>query len=348
LTGTARLAALGLAAMTLAGCSLVGGGEQAPAGHTVTLVTHDSWAVDKALWADFQKTPGITVKVSMNGDAGALTNKLVLTKANPIGDIAYGVDSTFASRALKEGVFAPYSSPDASKGPQRYQVDDSHRVTAVDVGDVCLNVDTGWYAQHNLPAPTGYGDLVDPRYKGQTIIEDPSTSSPGLAFLLGTVKEFGTDNWPAFWSKLKANDVKVDAGWDEAYTQDFSGSSGKGPRPVVVSYASSPADEIGDDGKPRTKALLNTCYRQVEYAGVLAGAKNPDDAKKVLDFLVSQKFQEQVPASMYVYPSREGVALPDAWKTAAPLPDAPRQLPADQVDANREKWVQQCRTLLQG
>jgi thiamine transport system substrate-binding protein len=348
LTGTARLAALGLAAMTLAGCSLVGGGEQAPTGHTVTLVTHDSWAVDKALWADFQKTSGITVKVSTNGDAGALTNKLVLTKANPIGDIAYGVDSTFASRALKEGVFAPYTSPDASKGPQRYQLDDSHRLTAIDVGDVCLNVDTGWYAQHNLPAPTGYDDLIDPKYKGQTVVEDPSTSSPGLAFLLGTVKQFGADGWPAFWSKLKANDVKVDAGWDEAYTQDFSGSSGKGPRPVVVSYASSPADEIGSDGKPRTKALLSTCYRQVEYSGLLAGAKNPDDAKKVLDFLISQKFQEQVPASMYVYPSREGVALPDAWKTAAPLPDAPAQLPADQVDANREKWVQQCRTLLQG
>jgi thiamine transport system substrate-binding protein len=347
-TRTARLAAATLAATTLAGCSLVGGGEQPQAQHTVTLVTHDSWAVDKTLWADFQRTSGITVKVSMNGDAGQLTNKLVLTKANPIGDIAYGVDNTFASRALSAGVFAAYTSPDANQGPQRYQLDDTHRLTAVDVGDVCLNVDTGWYAAHNLPAPTGYADLVDPKYKGQTVVEDPTTSSPGLAFLLGTVKQFGADGWADYWTKLKANDVKVDAGWDAAYTQDFSGSSGKGPRPVVVSYASSPADEIGQDGKPRTKALLGTCYRQVEYAGVLSGAKNPDDARKVLDFLISQKFQEQVPPNMYVYPARDGVALPDAWKTAAPLPDAPAQLPASEVDANREKWEQQWRTLLQG
>ena len=347
MTRTVRLAAIALAATMVAGGSLAGGG-QPPSQHTVTLVTHDSWAVDKTLWEDFQKTSGITVKVSMNGDAGALTNKLVLTKANPIGDIAYGVDNTFASRALSAGVFAPYTSPDAAQGPQRYQFDDTHRLTAVDVGDVCLNVDTGWFAAHGLPAPTGYADLVDPRYKGQTVVEDPSTSSPGLAFLLGTIKQFGPDNWPDYWSGLKANDVKVDSGWDEAYSQDFSGSSGKGPRPIVVSYASSPADEVGQDGKPRTKALLNTCYRQVEYAGVLAGAKNPDDAGKVLDFLISQKFQQQVPNSMYVYPSRSGVSLPAAWKTAAPLPDAPAQLPADQVDANREKWVQQCRTLLQG
>jgi thiamine transport system substrate-binding protein len=347
-TGTARLAATTLAVLTLTGCSLVGGGEQPASPHTVTLVTHDSWAVDKTLWADFQKTSGITVKVSMNGDAGELTNKLVLTKANPIGDIAYGVDNTFGSRALTAGVFAPYTSPDADQGPQRYQFDDTHRLTAIDVGDVCLNVDTGWYASHNLPAPASYADLTDPRYKDQTVVEDPTRSSPGLAFLLGTVKQFGADGWPGYWTKLKSNGVKVDATWEEAYTQDFSGSSGKGPRPIVVSYASSPADEIGQDGKPRTAALLNTCYRQVEYAGVLTGAKNPDDAKKVLDFLISQRFQQQVPGSMYVYPTRSGVSLPDSWKTAAPLPDAPAQLPAAQVDANRDKWEQQWRTLLQG
>src|SRR3954467_1172964 len=173
--------------MTLAGCSLVGGGEQAPAGHTVTLVTHDSWAVDKALWADFQKTSGITVKVSMNGDAGALTNKLVLTKANPIGDIAYGVDSTFASRALKEGVFEPYTSPEADRGPQRYAVDPEHRLSAVDVGDVCVNVDTNYFTGKGIAAPETYKDLADPKYKDLLVAEDPATASPGLAFLLGTI-----------------------------------------------------------------------------------------------------------------------------------------------------------------
>ena len=227
-------------------------------------------------------------------------------------------------------------------------VGDGHKLAAVDVGDVCLNTDTGYFTGKGLPAPTSYADLIDPRYKDLLVVEDPATSSPGLAFLLGTIAKFGPDGWADYWTKLKANGVKVVSGWEEAYNQDFSGSAGKGPRPVVVSYASSPAAEIGPDGTPRTKAVLDTCYRQVEYTGVLTGAKHPDDARKVVDFLLSQQFQAQVADQMYVYPAREGVALPDAWTKAAPLPANSAALPADQVSANRDHWVQQWRTLVQG
>ncbi|WP_143532445.1 thiamine ABC transporter substrate-binding protein [Saccharothrix sp. ALI-22-I] len=318
-----------------------------PAGErVVTLVTHDSFALTPALLEQFKTDTGITIKPLASGDAGEMTNKLVLTKDVPIGDVAFGVDSTFASRALKEGVFAEYASPEAEKGAQRYRLDPPNRLHAVDVGDVCLNIDVA--AFKDIGEPTQYADLADPKYKDMLVVEDPATSSPGLAFLLGTIAAFGEDGWADYWGKLKANGVKVVSGWEEAYTQDFSGSSGKGPRPIVVSYASSPSAEIGDDGTPRTKALLDTCYRQVEYAGVLNGAKNAEDAKKVVDFLLGEKVQADVPGTMYVYPSREGVALPEAWTKAAPLPATARSLPADQVDANRERWVQQWRTLVQG
>jgi thiamine transport system substrate-binding protein len=334
----------------VAGCSLSGGGSSAPAAgdHVVTLVTHDSFVAKQETLDAFKASSGITIKQVANGDAGALTNKLVLTKSNPIGDIAFGVDSTFASRALSEGVFAEYASPEATKGAQRYQVDGSNKLHAVDVGDVCLNVDIAGLAAKGVPEPKSYDDLLDPKYRDLLVVEDPATSSPGLAFLLGTIGKYGPTSWTEYWTKLKANGVKVVSGWEEAYNQDFSGSAGKGPRPIVVSYASSPSAEIGDDGNPRTKAVLDTCYRQVEYAGVLAGAKNPDDAKKVLDFLLSEQFQADVPEQMYVYPSREGVQLPESWTKAAPLPTSSQTLPADQVSANRERWVQQWRTLVVG
>jgi len=305
----------------------------------VTLVTHDSFVVRKELLDEFQKTSGIKVELRKTGDAGALTNQLVLTKANPIGDLAFGVDSTFASRALQEGVFQPYQSPDATKGPQRYQVDDTSRLTAVDVGDVCVNVHTS--GLKGAPEPKTFEDLADPKYKDMFVVESPATSSPGLAFLFATVKHFGTDGWGDYWTKLKANGVKVVSGWEEAYNQEFSGA-GKGTRPVVVSYASSPAVA------PDTKALLDTCYRQVEYAGVLTGAKHVDQAKKVLDFLISQQFQAEVPDQMYVYPAREGVALPEAWQKAAPLPADSAALPADQVQRDRESLVLKWRSLVQG
>ncbi|HEV7980585.1 thiamine ABC transporter substrate-binding protein, partial [Amycolatopsis sp.] len=306
-----------------AGCTLSGTAGDTAGPQTVTLVTHDSWAAPAEVLDAFERQSGIKITVLKEGDAGALTNKLVLTKANPIADVAYGVDSTFASRALTEGVFEPYTSPEADRGPQRYAVDPEHRLSAVDLGDVCVNVDNGYFASNGIPVPKSYEDLTNSQYKDLMVLESPATSSPGLAFLLGTVSKFGEDGWQEYWSKLKANGAKSVSGWTEAYTQDFSGSSGKGPRPIVVSYASSPAAEVAEDGKPRTSALLDTCYRQVEYAGVLTGSKQPERAHKVVDFLLSQQFQVTVAANMYVYPARQGVDLPAGWAQVAPLPEKP-------------------------
>ncbi|GAA3060228.1 thiamine ABC transporter substrate-binding protein [Actinokineospora globicatena] len=332
------------AAMTIplvAGCTT---STQDNAERTVVLVTHDSFSVEQSVLDKFKADTGIKIDVRKSGDAGALTAQLVLTKAAPIGDAAFGVDTTFAARALTEGVFAEYKPADADKGPQKYAVDNSGRLTAVDVGDVCVNVDLGALAGRELATPATFEDLADPRYKDLLVVEDPATSSPGLAFLMATVAHYGTKDWANYWKRLKDNGVKVVSGWEEAYTQEFSGSSGKGPRPLVVSYASSPSAEIGDDGKPRTSALLDTCFRQVEYAGVLNGAKNPDDARKVVDFLISETFQKLVPEAMYVYPVRDGVELPTAWQQASPRPEAPSTLPADDIQANRERWIEQWRT----
>ena len=330
-------------AMALAGCSL--GNTSDDQGKRVVLVTHDSFAMSKDVLAAFTKKTGITIDVRKMGDAGALTNQLVLTKSNPIGDVAFGVDNTFASRALDENVFVPYQVE--ANGPAAYNVDNSNRLTAVDIGDVCLNIDPVALKAKNVPEPTSYADLTKPEYKDMLVVEDPATSSPGLAYLLGTIAKLG-DGWQDYWRALKANGVQVVSGWEEAYTQAFSGSSGKGPKPIVVSYASSPSAELDDQGNPRTKAVLDTCFRQVEYAGILNNAKHPEDAQKVMDFLLSADFQAQVPDQMYVYPVRKGVALPEAWQKAAPLPTAPAEMPAAEIQQNRERWISEWRGIVQG
>ncbi|MEU6645758.1 thiamine ABC transporter substrate-binding protein [Saccharomonospora sp. NPDC046836] len=342
-------AVVSVAGVLTASCTVLSGDGGEPEGPTtVTLVTHDSWAAPQEVLDAFERQSGIRIRVLKEGDAGELTNKLVLTKANPIADVAYGVDSTFASRALAEEVFEPYTSPEANRGPQRYSIDPQHRLSAVDVGDVCVNIDTGWFTDNDVPEPKTFDDLADPRYRGLLVVPNPATSSPGLAFLLATVARYGEQGWRDYWSRLEGNDVQVVSGWTEAYTQEFSGSSGNGPKPMVLSYASSPAAEIGEDGQPRTKALLDTCYRQVEYAGVLAGTRQADNAGKVVDFLLSQQFQSTVAENMYVYPAREGVALPSGWAQAAPLPQNPASLPSEQVQAGREQWIEQWRGLLEG
>lgn len=336
------IAVVGLLA---AGCSL-GSGDDSAGERKVVLVTHDSFAMSKDVLDAFTKKTGITIDVRKLGDAGALTNQLVLTKGSPIGDVAYGVDTTFASRALDEGVFEPYRV--TVEGPADYALDDSNRLTAVDLGDVCLNIDPAALAAKHVPEPATYADLVKPEYKDLLVVEDPATSSPGLAYLLGTIATLGADGWQDYWKALKANGVKVVSGWEEAYTQDFSGSSGKGPRPIVVSYASSPAAELDDAGNPRTKAVLDTCFRQVEYAGLLKNAAHADDAKKVMDFLLSEEFQAQVPDEMYVYPTREDVELPEAWQKAAPLPTSSAELPSEDIQQNRERWISEWRGIVAG
>lgn len=341
-----RLRALllvGALTSALAGCSLGGGSDDD--GRKVVLVTHDSFAMDEAVLKKFTERTGITIDVRKLGDAGALTNQLVLTKDSPVGDVAYGVDTTFASRALDEDVFAAHKVD--VQGPAEYQLDDTGRLTAVDLGDVCLNVDPAALAAKGVPVPTGYADLVKPEYKDLLVVENPATSSPGLAYLLGTIATLG-DGWQDHWKALQANGVKVVSGWEEAYQQEFSGSSGKGPRPIVVSYASSPSAELADDGTPRTKAVLDTCFRQVEYAGILKNAAHAEDAKTVMDFLLSEEFQSKVPEYMYVYPTRADVALPAAWEQAAPLPSAPAELPSKEIQQNRERWISEWRGIVQG
>lgn len=285
----------------------------------LTVVTHDSFVISDELLAEFKNETGITVKLVKAGDTGALTNKLVLTKDSPIGDAVFGIDNTFAGVATANGV-----------------IDGS--LSAVDFGDVCMNYDKAWFAAKGKPAPTSINQLITPAYRGLTVIENPNTSSTGLAFLVATVDKYGESGWGNYWKSLKANGVKVDAGWEDAYYTDFSGSSGKGAYPIVLSYASSPAYEVRANGESATASILDGCFRQTEYAGVLAKSKNPAGAKLFIDFLLSDKFQESIPESMYMYPINTEIELPADWAKWAQVSSEPYGTKLD-VDANRKSWL---------
>jgi thiamine transport system substrate-binding protein len=307
----------------------------------VVLVTHESFVLPKALQKKFEQESGYDLVVRASGDAGALTNKLVLTKDNPLGDVSFGVDNTFGSRALDEGVFAPYDAtlPD---GADQYRLpgDDDHALTPVDDASVCVNVDDTWFAAHDMAPPTGLDDLVDPRYQDLFVTSGATTSSPGMAFLLATIAEYG-DGWQDYWTKLMANGAKLDSGWSDAYEVDFTQGGGKGDRPIVLSYDSSPAFTIAKDGTTTTSALLDTCFRQVEYAGVLDGAQNVDGAQAFVDFLLSPEVQAALPESMYVFPVDSSVELPKEWAQFAKQPTDPLEVAPAEIAANRDDWLRE-------
>lgn len=306
----------------------------------LTVLTHESFALSEEIKKQFENDTGISVTYVAQGDAGSLVNQLILTKDAPLGDVVFGIDNTFAGRAEQAGVLVPYTDAALPAGAEEFTSGTGDLLTPIDFGDVCVNADTGWFEKQKLKVPQTLADLADPAYKDLLVVENPASSSPGLAFLAATVGAEGEDGYLAYWEKLKANGVKVAKGWTEAYTGDFSGSSGKGPRPLVVSYATSPAFEV-DEGATtsRTQALLQTCFRQVEYAGVLKDSLNEVGARKFIDYLLTKGVQSEIPEQMYMYPVDREVELPADWVKFAPLAQKPIQVDAAALADKREDWI---------
>ena len=337
-----RSAALLLVVAMAVGLAASGCGSDGSQPKDVVLVTHDSFAVSKDVKQAFEKDTGLQLRILQGGDANETLNKALLTAGDPQGDVIFGIDDSILSRALDGDLLDEYRSPELSALEPDFSSPDSH-VTPIDHGEVCLNVDRGWFASHDVPPPTSLADLALDRYRNLLVVENPATSSPGLAFLLATIATFG-DRWETYWRGLRANGVMVVDGWEEAYTQQFSGAAGSpGKRPIVVSYASSPAAEVifasKKPSRAPTAAVEDGCYRQVEYAGILRGAHNVDGARKLIDFMLSERFQADVPGSMFVYPVRSGVPLPEAFVKYAVVPKDPLQLSPEEIDANRDRWV---------
>ncbi len=334
---TAALA-LALAAVS-AGC---GGGGEKPT--DVVLVTHDSFAISPEVKRAFEEESGLKLRILRAGDAGEVVTKALLTAGNPEGDVLFGIDNNLLARALEGDVFQAYVPDIGSLDMQYAALDPEFTVTPIDHGDVCLNYDKAWFEERGIAPPDSLDDLARPEYEGLLVVENPATSTPGLAFLLATIAELGEDGWQDYWRKLRENGVLVVDGWEEAYTTRFSGASGsRGDRPVVVSYASSPpAEVIFRTPRPEeapTGVVEASCYRQIEYAGVLRGARNEDGARKLIDFMLSKRFQEDVPLTMFVFPVVPDAKLPPEFERYAVVPEAPLLVAPNEVEENRERWV---------
>ncbi|WP_420621165.1 thiamine ABC transporter substrate-binding protein [Candidatus Poriferisodalis sp.] len=311
--------------------------EPSIAGTTVTLISHDSFNLSEGTLEEFTAQTGVTVELLEVGDAGTLVAQAILTKDAPLGDVLFGIDNTFLQRGLDAGIFARYKSPSLASVPDDLQLDPRHRVTPVDYGDVCVN-----YWKDAVPrVPETLDDLTFPEFADQFVVQHPETSSPGLAFLLATIAAFG-DGWELYWEDLRANGVTVTAGWEDAYYGEFT--AGGGDRSVVVSYASSPPAEVIYADPPTdvapTGVITESCYRQIEFAGILTGTDNEAGARALIDFMLSETWQNDVPLNMFVYPVIEGATLPPEFVEHTAVPDDPLMLDAADIEANRDAWTE--------
>lgn len=325
---------------------------QAPkaAARTLKVMTHDSFAVSEKVITAFETQNQVRVEFLKSGDAGSAVNKAVLAKDKPLADVFYGVDNTFLSRALDEGIFEPYASPLLANIPAAFQLDPSRAALPVDYGDVCLNYDKEFLAAKNLAAPRSLEDLLKPEYKGLLVVENPATSSPGLAFLLATIGHFGEDHYLDYWQGLVDNGLLVVNDWETAYNQQFT--RGGGDRPLVVSYASSPPFEVIYASQPittpATAAMVTpgSCFRQIEFVGILKGTPNLDLAQKWVDFMLSTTFQEDVPLQMFVFPVNPAARLDQSFTQYLQNPEKTAEVNPADIIARREKWLQDWRQVV--
>ena len=327
----ARILIASLLAVTVAACSSTSSNTSTDATpNEVTLLAYDAFTPQEGIFDAFTAATGAKVKVVTGGDSGVLVSKAILTAGNPEGDVLWGLDNTLLSRAQKTELLTSYEP--------------------VDYGDICVNYDKQWFASRNIAPPTSLEDLALPTYKNLLVTQDPVASSPGLGFLLGTIAHFGADNWQDYWESLKTNGVHVASDWTTAYTIDFSGSSGKGKYPLVVSYGSSPPAEVLYAEKPidtpPTAVIASTCFRQTEYVGALRGTRNPNNAKLLISYLLDVSFQESMPLSLFVFPANKNATLPDLFTKFAVAPKNPLTLDPADIEKNRDAWLSSWRDII--
>ena len=314
---------------------------------TLKLLSYDAYALPDSI-KDFTATTGIGVEfVKAGGDAGTLVNSAILTAGKPQGDVLFGIDNTLLSRGLtSKGLFVPYATKDLpALDPTATALVPNHEVTPIDTSDVCLNVDTDYFTKKGLVPPSTFDDLLKPEYKGLLVVENPGTSSTGLAFMLATIARYGPDGFAGYWKQLRANGVVAVDSWDAAYFDEFSQGGASGKLPIVVSYATSPPYPLvtGDEPRPTVPATANvpdTCFRQIEFAGILDGSAHVAEARQLIDFLAGKEYQESLPLSNFVYPIRADATVPGVFTKYAPLSPKPWTMSPDDIAKNRDAWIE--------
>jgi thiamine transport system substrate-binding protein len=341
-----------LLATVLAGCQATQSSPVPDEVQQLTVMTHDSFAVSEPVIREFETRYNAKVTILPSGDTGQALNKAILSKNSPLADVFYGVDNTFLGRALAEDIFEPYASPALSDIPAQFQLDPQQRALPVDYGDVCLNYDITYFEEKQIPPPASLDDLLKTEYKALTVVQNPASSSPGLAFLLATIGKYGEAGYLDYWKSLRANGVLVVNDWSTAYYTEFTRAGGS--RPIVLSYSSSPVFEIlfaeppaeGEPApavvRPPTAAVTSdgACFRQVEFAGILKGTQNRPLAEKWIDFMLSKTFQEDLPLQMYVFPVNRQADLAETFDQYLVNPANPVSLPAAEIAERREQWIQ--------
>lgn len=287
------------------------------AAQELRVLAHNSFSLPKPLLAQFEAQAGVKLSVIKAGDSGELLNKLILTRAQPIADVVFGIDNAQVAKAQAANVIEAYvSAPPVRAGVPAV----GNGVVAVDYSFVALNYDKAAFAKTGLALPKTLEELTQPQFRDLLVVQNPATSSPGHAFMLATIAGLGEAAAFDWWARMRANGVKVAKGWSEAYYTEFSKNGGT--RSLVVSYATSPAAEVFYSKEKITEPptgvlfLKGGVFRQVEGVALIKGSGQREAAVRFIEFMRSPAVQEALQTSMWMFPAEPGVARVEVMRHA--------------------------------
>jgi len=294
----------------------------------LTIYTYDSfvseWGPGPAVEAAFEKSCECDLRFIGSGDGAALLARILLEGSRSDADVVLGLDTNLTARALETGLFAEHGAV-----------------------DVRFDLPIEWTDETFLPYDWGYFAFVHDRVAVpeppesletlaasdlKIVIQDPRSSTPGLGLLMWVKAAYG-NRAPEIWEGLSDNIVTVTKGWSEAYGLFLEGEAD-----MVLSYTTSPAYHLvaeQDDSKAAAP-FVEGHYMQIEVAGKLATADEPELADRFLAFMISDAFQSIIPTTNWMYPAvTPDAGLPDGFETLI-QPERPLLVPAGEVPALRD------------
>ncbi len=307
--------------------------EAAQEAQTLVVYATDSflseWGPAPQVFPKFEEKYGIKIESRQVGSAGEIVNLVIMDKGKQSADIIIGADNNLLSTLLDNDVLAPYKPAGIEKVKDELLFDKTYHLIPYDYSFFALVYDSNKIKN----PPKSLDDLLKPEYKKSLIIMDPRTSSPGLGFLMWTVKCKG-EGYKDYWKKLMPNILTVSESWSSGY-----GLFTNGEAPMVTSYTTSPAYHVEYDKIENIKTVLfdEGNYMQTEGAGILKNAPHMDAAKKFMDFILSEDFQKEIPLTNWMYPVTD-IPMPASYKSA-PVSDKPLLLEPKEISKNMDSWL---------
>jgi thiamine transport system substrate-binding protein len=275
---------------------------------TLTIYTYDSfvsdWGPGPVVAEAFEAQCECRVNFVGTGDGAELLARIQLEGARSEADIVLGLDTNLTARAAETGLFAPHGIEGvAFDMPLAW---DDALFLPYDWGYFAFVYDTG-----RLPEPPGsFEELIASDVS--ILIQDPRSSTPGLGLMMWVKAAYG-ERAPEIWEGLADRIVTVTRGWSEAYGLFLDGEAD-----MVLSYTTSPAYHLiaeGDDSKAAAP-FAEGHYMQVEVAGVLENAPQPELARQFMEFMLTDGFQAAIPTTNWMYPAvTPSEGLPEGFET---------------------------------